>query len=208
MPDPQLRSGFKIPNVERWVRKHRGELIAALLTLIRAWDCAGRPTRQASSDGFGEWLGAINGILGVADIPGTCDEASARGQHEGEEDAEWAGFLEAIAGAFGSASWTARDVLAKVNTTQGPSEFAGVVAAAKPIAIDELPSELSERVIKLRAEPTILTKSLGKWLANRKGRWAGGRTVREVPSPSTKHASKWRIEHYQPQNTEGNEILL
>lgn len=195
MPNPHLRQGFDIPDVEAWTRRNRGDILHALLTMITAWVARGRPSRAASSDGYEGWLGAINGILGVAEIPGTCDEAEARGQSEGEDDSEWAGMLAAIQRVFGDAAWTAKEVLMKVHTSHGLPGIDGLLEKERPIALDELPSEFAEKLIKLRAEPTILTKSLGRWLSNRKGRWAGGLTVREVPG-SGKHASRWRIESF------------
>src|SRR4029450_8876687 len=38
---PFLRTGFKIENLKAWAIEHRGELLAALLTLSRAWYAAG-----------------------------------------------------------------------------------------------------------------------------------------------------------------------
>lgn len=188
MPDPQLRSGFRITNVEHWTLQHRGHLIAALLTLIRAWDVAGRPSKLRSSDGFGEWLGAINGILKVAGIEGTCDDPSARGQAEGEEDADWATFLEAIERTYGAKTWTAKGLLENVR----------VVDQNLPIGIDELPAELADKLARstMGTGPSVLGRTLGKWLANRQGRWAGGRTVRSAGKDRV--GLLWRIEKYTP----------
>lgn len=41
MPHPELRTGFEMEDLEVWARDRRGDLIAALLTLIRAWVVAG-----------------------------------------------------------------------------------------------------------------------------------------------------------------------
>jgi hypothetical protein len=40
---PELRSGFRHPDLLRWVREERGALVAACLTLARAWVINGRP---------------------------------------------------------------------------------------------------------------------------------------------------------------------
>ncbi|MCX4468744.1 hypothetical protein OOK41_00160 [Micromonospora sp. NBC_01655] len=42
-PNPELRTGFAIDNLEGWVKERRGELLHALLTLVRAWVAAGKP---------------------------------------------------------------------------------------------------------------------------------------------------------------------
>ena len=41
MPHPELRTGFEIEDLEGCATNRRGDLIAALLTLIRAWVVAG-----------------------------------------------------------------------------------------------------------------------------------------------------------------------
>src|SRR5262249_43665831 len=42
---PWLRNseGFRHPNLKEWVGEHRGELIWAVLTIVRAWLAAGQP---------------------------------------------------------------------------------------------------------------------------------------------------------------------
>jgi hypothetical protein len=41
--EPWLRTEFRTPDIRAWARQHRGELIAAALTLGQAWINAGRP---------------------------------------------------------------------------------------------------------------------------------------------------------------------
>lgn len=61
---------YRIPKLLEWVTQHRGALIAAALTLIRAWHVRGRPPGQASLSGFEAWSAAVGGVLAVAGIPG------------------------------------------------------------------------------------------------------------------------------------------
>jgi hypothetical protein len=196
-PDPQLRSEFKIMDIEGHVRRERGRYLAALLTLVRLWVAAGRPGERMSSDGYGSWLYAVNGILGVAGIPGRCDAPEARGQAEGEDDDDWGHFLLALERIFGEAPWTAKDVLAKVDTHPTVSPFPGIVAQSQPLELSDLPRELAEKLMKLPngSGPAMLGRSLGKWLANRRGRWASNLTVREAGGNKT--AKLWRIERYK-----------
>jgi hypothetical protein len=44
--DPWNRdaAGFRHPNIIRWVRDNRGEIIAQAMTLARAWFVAGKPS--------------------------------------------------------------------------------------------------------------------------------------------------------------------
>jgi hypothetical protein len=192
-PDPQLRKAFRIPDIEEWTTEHRGELLAALLTLVRAWVAAGRPGERASSDGYGRWLAALNGILAVAGVTGTADEPDARPRAEGEEDAEWGGFLEAIHDSFGDSPWTAVAVLARLD--MGTLET-DLPRGARAIPADRLPEALALKLAQIRGGPRGLGRSLGRWLANREGRWAANMTVRK--HNNAKNGAEWYIEVYKP----------
>lgn len=50
-PDPHLRTGFRL-DLPSYVAEHRGEILNALLVLVRAWVCAGSPTDARSSDDY------------------------------------------------------------------------------------------------------------------------------------------------------------
>src|SRR3974377_629194 len=53
---PFQRPGFKHKHLKEYVLKHRGELLAALLTLARAWFVAGRPEPNLTPVGsFEDW---------------------------------------------------------------------------------------------------------------------------------------------------------
>ncbi|MGH3774699.1 MAG: hypothetical protein ACRDRR_03020 [Pseudonocardiaceae bacterium] len=184
VPNPHLRTDFAIPNLETWAAAHRGELIAALLTLVRAWVVAGRPTRRRAGDGYGRWIEAVEGILTVAGVPGAFDGAGTARATVGADDDEWAEFLAAVREVFGEASWTVKDLLAKVDR-------AGYQTL--PIPLDALPVELADRVARAPATgASIISKSLGRWLSNRDGRWAGGLTVRCTGQDRDK-IKRWRV---------------
>ena len=68
---PWLRSGFRHTDLRGWAVSHRGELIAAALTMIRAWIVAGRPAGQNATLGsYESWSGVMGGILHHAGIDG------------------------------------------------------------------------------------------------------------------------------------------
>src|SRR5690606_25474024 len=92
-PNPELRTGFAIPDLEGWVREKRGELLAALLTIVRSWVVAGMPLpAERASDGYTRWVRVVSGILAHAGIPGTFDDRSTQVE-VGTDDDEWATFL-------------------------------------------------------------------------------------------------------------------
>lgn len=171
VPDPHLRTGFGIGDLESWARAHRAELIGALLTLVRAWHVAGRPTQPRRGDSFARWVETVGGILAFAGVPGVFDDASSARQVESTDDNEWGTFLHAIRAVFGDRPWTVKELLAKVRPTT-------IEDITRPIPLDVLPVDLAERVHKSGGNVDLVARSLGRWLTNRDGRWAGRLCVR------------------------------
>jgi hypothetical protein len=66
-PNPMDRpaSSFRQPNIRGWVRRNRGEIVQALLTLIRSWYAAGQPAapKDVSFGSFERWERIVGGIL-------------------------------------------------------------------------------------------------------------------------------------------------
>jgi len=68
---PQDRSEFRHQDLRGWVREHRGPLIAAALTILRAWIVAGRPRYDGPLLGSYEpWSRVMGGILQHAEVGG------------------------------------------------------------------------------------------------------------------------------------------
>jgi hypothetical protein len=95
--EPWLRTDFRHPHLERWVREHRGELIAAALTLARAWYAAGCPSSDTPALGsFPDWPRVVGGILAHAGMAGFLGNLRAMYEQADEESAQWEGFLLAL----------------------------------------------------------------------------------------------------------------
>lgn len=87
METPWERTGFKHPNLRDWVEVHRGDLLWAILTLIRAWVAQGKPKGGQVMGSFDSWTDVVGGILKVAGIPGFLanrQEVYAQVRVEGE----------------------------------------------------------------------------------------------------------------------------
>src|SRR6516164_6851097 len=67
---PWERTGYRHPNLLKWAKENRGQLVWAALTLARAWIAAGRPAGTEVLGMFEAWTDVIGGILGVAGVPG------------------------------------------------------------------------------------------------------------------------------------------
>lgn len=66
---------FKHPALKDWTREHRRELLGALMTLVSAWNAAGRPLGQASLGSFESWARVISGVLEVVGVGGFLENA-------------------------------------------------------------------------------------------------------------------------------------
>ena len=93
-PRPWTRSGFR-HDLETWVPAHRGEIIAALLTLVRAWYDADAPPAQVPRMGsFQGWVETIGGILAHSWVEGFLGNAQML-QDQDDDALQWAAFLHA-----------------------------------------------------------------------------------------------------------------
>ena len=67
----QSQGRIRHPDLKAWVGGNRGEIIAALLTLARAWFSAGQPAPStAVPGGYESWATVVGGILEHAGIAG------------------------------------------------------------------------------------------------------------------------------------------
>jgi putative DNA primase/helicase len=73
LEQPETRTGFRHANLLKWASAHRGDLIAAALTLARAWYVRERHKVVLDVPNLGSfesWASVTGGILKVADIDG------------------------------------------------------------------------------------------------------------------------------------------
>lgn len=190
--DPHKRTGFAIPNLEGWMREHRGAYLAALLTVVRGWVQAGSPAEVTRSDSFARWAGALRGLLHWAGVPGTFGaEDDAEEHHGSEDDAEWGAFLAELHRVFGGRLFTSKDVLS--NLQSGHPDTANGIDPAS------LPGDLTDKWERAghSGKTAGVAKSLGKWLSNREGRYADGFVVR-ADREGSKRAVRYSVEAPDP----------
>ncbi|GAB2952072.1 hypothetical protein GCM10027280_45590 [Micromonospora polyrhachis] len=186
VPDPHLRTDFAIKNLEEWVRARRGELICALLTIAAGWISDGAPTRgERGSDSYARWIETVDGIFAHAGVPGRFADAESARQETGSDDDEWRDFLAKIREVFSNRPWTGKEVIDSIDT--------GSLIDRRPIPIDALPTDLAEKAARSATGVAGIGRSLGRWLANREGRWAGNLTVRSLGKDRT-GAGLWKIQ--------------
>ncbi|MGW0865772.1 bifunctional DNA primase/polymerase [Streptomyces sp. NPDC002611] len=92
-PDPDQRDGFRIGDLRPWLRANASTLVAALVTLVRAWLAAGAPTIRVRKGDYSEWASMLAGLLDFLGVEGWMAD-SADAQNQDDEQQEWANFLE------------------------------------------------------------------------------------------------------------------
>lgn len=92
-PDPDQRDNFTVGDLRPWLRANASTLVAALVTLVRAWVAAGAPQIRVRKGDYSEWASLMAGLLNFLGVEGwMADRDEARDQDD--ELQEWALFLE------------------------------------------------------------------------------------------------------------------
>ncbi len=192
VPQPWLRTGFRISDLAGHVGANRAQILAAILTLGRYWALAGKPAGStARGDTFAPFAARLSGLLEITGLAKPEDfwaEETNRAA-DGADDEDWAGFLVAIYKAWGPVQWTAGG-LVKACTDHSRDQSAEAVREA-------LPGDLLGEVSANRPDAGI-ARSLGWWLRNHEGQWTSARlAVLCKGGGKNGHPKVWAVE-YRP----------
>jgi hypothetical protein len=152
MERPWERTGFRHPDLIRWARESRGELLWSCLVLARHWVALGRPEAGVPALGsFEEWARTLGGILGAAGVEGFLGNAAQVHEVLAESHLGWEGFLRAWLREFGDEPVAVAQVAERLVSS---SEFR-----------DALPDDLADVIVKdcanRRRLGVVLRKRLG-----------------------------------------------
>lgn len=152
---PWTRHDFRHPDLLGWAAAHRGELLAALLTLARGWYAAGQPVADVPPlGGFDAWARTVGGVLAHAGVEGFLRNLPGFYEQADDEASEWRLFLEAWSRRFGD-----EPVLV--------GELATALRAEHGVELrDALPGDLAAAA---DAGPGSFRTKLGKALSKREG---------------------------------------
>ena len=100
---PWLREGFRHPDLLGWVSANRSRLVAACLTLGRAWIAAGRPKHGRSIGSFESWSHVIGGILATGGVDGFLGNLGEMYETADAEGAVWRVFVAHWWACYGTA---------------------------------------------------------------------------------------------------------
>jgi hypothetical protein len=110
-PEDRAASSFRHPNLEKWVKDHRRELLTAVLVLVRAWFAAGQPCeRELTFQSFTEWERVVGGVLETAGVKGFLDNRREWRQNSDPKQELWDAHLVWLRSTFKDEEFTARDV--------------------------------------------------------------------------------------------------
>lgn len=162
MPQPHLRRDFHEPDLRAYVRENRGLLVAAMLTIVRAWIQAGSPPAPypTAGDEYSRWRGAVAGLLHFAEFSGRFDSEDTRRGVASDDDNEVGPFLAELHKALGGREWTCSEAVAAMT-----GEFDREV----------IPESIEEKLPPRNGSPD---RALGKWLSANVDCWADDLCVR------------------------------
>jgi hypothetical protein len=176
---PWMGRQFRHPDLKDWVRQNRGKIIAALLTLARAWFAADRPKGEGPVLGSYEaWSSIVGGILENAGVAGFLGNLGSLYQFSDEEGTEWEEFLAELARRFGANPFTTGELT--VDLTSNPDLRAS------------LPDDLGQDWNK-RNDGVSFVRRLGKAFSSREGRRHGDSEIRVERAGKEHRAQKWRV---------------
>lgn len=195
-PRPFERSGFKL-DLTTWLPAHRGEIIHALMTVVRAWVVAGMPkAAKKRSDDYANWDAAMEGMLAFAGFQGQFGLTEEK-HRESDDDTEWGDFLEGVYEAMGSKLFTIAELIEKMETGESWNSHP-VIDPSK------LPGDLADKWSRISmGSKAGFTKSLGRWFGYRAGRYVGDLVV--YAQANGKKGNQYRIASFAEEQKESHE---
>jgi len=183
---PWLRDpkSFKYQHLIQWVKEHRGELLAAILAMARAWIQAGKPIPSGLPllGGFEQWTNIVGSILAYAGVRGFLGNLGFMYSQSDVETADWENFLAAWKEQFDKNEVTVAEVIKAVNEYE---DFAG----ALPDMVDR--------------DPKKINRSLARALSKRAGVRYPNDLMVVKSDKVVHHAVSWQVINYRQGSKKG-----
>jgi hypothetical protein len=176
---PWQRENFKHPDLAAWAMKNRGRLVAAVLTIARAWYAAGRPKAVGTPrlGSFESWTETIGGILEFAGVEGFLGNLEELYNKADETTAEWEAFLQEWWRQRGEDPIAVKDLVKLIGNEK--------------LLRDALPGELSEALDKGAGS---FTRKLGKAIASRAGTRYGQNGLHITEAGKVRAGKLWKVQ--------------
>lgn len=113
---PWKRTNFHHPDLLQWIREERGRILAAVLTLARAWIQAGKPKPDGipQMGSFEKWRGLVGGILVNAELKDFLGNLDQFHERSDIITTQWDSLLQTLKEQF-PGSFTVKDVVALID---------------------------------------------------------------------------------------------
>jgi DNA polymerase-1 len=183
-PQDRPTSIFRNQKPREWALEHRAELLAAGLTLVRAWFAAGRPApaKGVSFGSFEAWEKTVGGILALAGVHDFLGNLAAWRSESDLENQYWFSHLAWLHEKFGDVPFTSADVVSAA--IRDPREF-------------EAPPGLDDPSVK------GYSKAIGSEYARRRDRNFNGYRLIKV-GEGHRGVAKWSIKSDLPGSEGGS----
>lgn len=187
---PNLREGFRHPDLFAAVRERRAELLSSALVILKAFMGAGMPDQGLPAWGsFESWSRLVRGALVWAGMP---DPAVTR--HELEANADIETDLKSMLVVGIEELQTARNI-------EHGLRAADILDMIRSMPVDAAPT-LRAALVEIAAPATFPDpKTLARHLRDAKGRNLRGLVLRCDPDPKAAH--RWRVERVPSRGTRG-----
>jgi len=172
------RTKFKHPQLPDWVSNNRGAILAAILTIARAWVIAGTPESQEVPllGGYESYCSVIGGVLSYIGVRGFLGNLETMYNEADSETPQWQSFLGAWREFMGEEPATVAEVIGKLNENM---DFKAL-----------LPDSLAGK------DNRDYSRRLGNALARRNGvRYPDGLAIEKAGT--RKRAVAWKVVSYE-----------
>ncbi|TYL50062.1 hypothetical protein FXB39_10375 [Nocardioides sp. BGMRC 2183] len=176
---PELRTEFREPDLEGYVRRQRDKLLVALLLIAKAWVERGMPVERVRSDGYARWAGVMKAVIEGAGWSGFEGVAESEDTVRSDDEVELGVLLDALRAAFGADEFLVKDVRARIEGAATPGEAASIADLDDAIPM----------FVKLSKDRW---KSLGRYLQSHEKQYVDG--LRAIVAKRGRDGISWRID--------------
>jgi len=164
---PWQRVGFKHEDLRSWVEEHRGRLIWAALTIVRAWLNQGAPKSKKRLGSFEQWAAVMGGILDTAGVEGFLDNLDEFYEVADTEGSLWRQFVEAWAEKFGENETGVSELFDIAISTEGFDFGKGSERSQRTSFGKQLGKQRDRVVGDYRIQQTRTVQRLKRWRLQR-----------------------------------------
>jgi hypothetical protein len=171
---------FRHADLLQWAMTHRGEILAALLTMGRAWYIAGQPSAEAPMLGkFEEWTRILSGVLAFAKVPHFLANLQELYEHLDPDAQQWEAFLTVWWQRYGEKPVTVATLVERIKESSG-------------LLQEALPEYLAD---SLDGSAGNFRKRLGRAFRKHKGVRYGdaGLYLESAGKDSRKNVMQWQV---------------